>query len=44
MSGGHGDMGTGHHQVLATTLTLSQPGGGGADYAHSIVMQGLRSP
>ena len=24
------------HQVLAATLTLPQPGGGGADYAHPI--------
>ena len=29
---GHVDVGTCPHQVLAATLTLSQPGG--ADYAH----------
>ena len=30
-------MGTCPHQVLAATLTLSQPGGG-ADYAHPILV------
>jgi hypothetical protein len=34
---GHVDVGTCPHQVLASTLTLSQPGGG-ADYAHPILM------
>ena len=33
---GHVDVGTSPHQVLASTLTLSQPGG--ADYAHPILM------
>ena len=33
---GHGDMGTGPHQVLAATLILFQPGG--EDYAHRILM------
>ena len=33
---GHVDVGTRPHQVLASTLTLSQPGG--ADYAHPILM------
>ena len=33
---GHVDMGTCPHQVLAATLTLSQPGG--TDYAHPILM------
>ena len=33
---GHVDEGTCPHQVLAATLTLSQPGG--ADYAHSILV------
>ena len=33
---GHGNVGTGSHQVLATTLTLFQPGG--ADYAHHILI------
>ena len=30
---GHVDVGTCPHQVLAATLTLSQPGWWGADYA-----------
>ena len=29
---GHVDVGTCPHQVLAATLTLSQPGGGGTPY------------
>ena len=33
---GHVDVGTRLHQVFASTLTLSQPGG--ADYAHPILM------
>ena len=33
---GHGDIGTGPHQVLAATLTLFTPGG--TDYAHHIPM------
>ena len=33
---GHVDVGTCPHQVLAVTLTQSQPGG--ADYAHSILV------
>ena len=33
---GHVDVGTCPHQVLASTLTLSQPGG--ADYAHPILV------
>ena len=33
---GHVDQGTCPHQVLAATLTLSQPGG--ADYAHPILV------
>ena len=33
---GHVDVGTRPHQVLASTLTLSQPEG--ADYAHRILM------
>ena len=33
---GHGDMGTGPHQVLAAILTLFRPGG--TDYAHHILM------
>ena len=33
---GHVDVGTCPHQVLAATLTLSQPGG--ADYAHPILV------
>ena len=33
---GHVDEGTCPHQVLAATLTLSQPGG--ADYAHPILV------
>ena len=32
---GHGDMGTGPHQVLAATLMLFQPGG--AYYAHPLL-------
>ena len=35
---GHGDMGTGPHQVFAATLTLFQPGVGGSDYAHRILV------
>ena len=34
---GHVDVGTCLHQVLAATLTLSQPGVG-ADYAHPILV------
>ena len=33
---GHGKVGTGPHQVLAATLTISQPKG--VDYAHPILM------
>ena len=33
---GHVDVGTRPHQVLTSTLTLSQPGG--TDYAHPILM------
>ena len=36
LASGHGDMGTRLHQVLAATLTLSQPGA--ADYTHAIMM------
>ena len=35
-SGAPVGMGTRPHQVLAATLTLSQPGG--ADYTHAIMM------
>ena len=35
---GHVDVGTCPHQVLAATLTLSQPWGVGADYARPILV------
>ena len=38
----HAGVETCPHQVLAATLTLSQPGGGGgADYAHPILVSTL---